>query len=324
MDDKLNIVTTFLHNIIVYNIPLLYGTVGEITIEKSGSLNLGVEGTMAVGAIFGYILGCYANSMVVGVLVAFLTAALCGLIFAVLTVTFQANQNITGLTITTFGLGVFFFVGNGVKAVSWPAMNNYSNIQNGFADLAIPGLSNIPVLGEVLFDHNVLVYLGVVIALVMWWYLKYTRTGLRLRAVGENPAAADSVGINVRRYKYLHIMLGSGIMGIGGYYMGLNMNGSLSSSCWINGYGWIAVALVIFANWSPAFAMVGTVVFGFFNTLRVSGPSLAMALAGVPSQLYQALPFLITALVLIATSVKKSKNSGQPAALGLNYFREER
>ena len=109
MDDKLNIVTTFLHNIIVYNIPLLYGTVGEITIEKSGSLNLGVEGTMAVGAIFGYILGCYANSMVVGVLVAFLTAALCGLIFAVLTVTFQANQNITGLTITTFGLGVFFF-----------------------------------------------------------------------------------------------------------------------------------------------------------------------------------------------------------------------
>lgn len=331
MDDKLNIVTTFLHNIIVYNIPLLYGTVGEITIEKSGSLNLGVEGTMAVGAIFGYLVGCYANSMLVGILMAFLTAALCGLIFAVLTVTLQANQNITGLTITTFGVGVFFFVGNGVKAVSWPAMNNYPNIQNSFASLPIPGLSKIPVLGEMLFDHNILVYLGVVIALVMWWYLKYTRTGLRLRSVGENPAAADSVGINVRRYKYLHIMLGSGIMGIGGYYMGLNMNGSLSSSCWINGYGWIAVALVIFANWSPAFAMVGTVVFGFFNTLRVSGSSLAMAfpgplgwLAWVPSQLYQALPFLITALVLIFTSVKKSKHSGQPAALGLNYFREER
>ena len=323
MDDKLNIVTTFLHNIIVYNIPLLYGTVGEITIEKSGSLNLGVEGTMAVGAIFGYLVGCYANSMLVGILMAFLTAALCGLIFAVLTVTLQANQNITGLTITTFGVGVFFFVGNGVKAVSWPAMNNYPAIQSGFANLPIPGLSKIPVLGEVLFDHNLLVYLGVVIALVMWWYLKYT--------VGENPAAADSVGINVRRYKYLHICLGSGIMGIGGYYMGLNMNGSLSSSCWTNGYGWIAVALVIFANWSPAFAIVGTVVFGFFNTLRVSGSSLAMAfpgplgwLAGVPSQLYQALPFLITALVLIFTSVKKSKHSGQPAGLGLNYFREER
>ena len=318
MDDKLNIVTTFLHNIIVYNIPLLYGTVGEITIEKSGSLNLGVEGTMAVGAIFGYILGCYANSMVVGVLVAFLTAALCGLIFAVLTVTFQANQNITGLTITTFGLGVFFFVGNGVKAVSWPAMNNYSNIQNGFADLAIPGLSNIPVLGEVLFDHNVLVYLGVVIALVMWWYLKYTRTGLRLRAVGENPAAADSVGINVRRYTYLHIMLGSGIMGIGGYYMGLNMNGSLSSSCWINGYGWIAVALVIFATWSPARALLGSLVFGALSVMR-----LYVAL-GIPAQIYDIFPYIATVIVLVAVSMRRKRENQPPQSLGLAYFREER
>ena len=329
--DKTSVITTFLHNIVVYNIPLLYGTVGEIVIEKSGSLNLGVEGIMAVGAIFGYIIGCYANSMLVGVLVAFLTAALCGLIFAVLTVSLQANQNITGLTITTFGVGVFFFVGNGLKAVSWPAMNDYPAIKNGFADIAIPGLSQIPVIGDAFFRHNILVYLGVVIALVMWWYLKYTRTGLRLRAVGENPASADSVGINVKRYKYLHILVGTGIMGIGGYYMGLNMNGSLSSSCWINGYGWIAVALVIFANWSPAFAIVGTMVFGFFNTLRVSGSSLAAAfpetlgwLGAVPSQLYQALPFIITALVLIITSIRKSKSTGQPAALGLNYFREER
>ena len=121
MNDRLGIVTTFIHNIVVYNIPLLYGTVGEILIEKSGSLNLGVEGIMAVGAIYGYIVGCYANSLLVGVLVAFLTAALCGLLFAFLTVSLQANQNITGLTLTTFGLGVYFFVGNGLKAVSWPA-----------------------------------------------------------------------------------------------------------------------------------------------------------------------------------------------------------
>ena len=156
-------------------------------------------------------------------------------------------------------------------------------------------------------------------------------TGLRLRAVGENPGAADSVGINVKRYKYLHIIIGTGIMGIGGYYMGLNMSGSFNSSCWINGYGWIAVALVIFANWNPAFAILGTFVFGFFNTLRVSGSSLAAAfpealgwLAAIPSQLYQALPFIITALVLVFSSMKKKKNSGQPAGLGLNYFREER
>ena len=331
MNDRLGIVTTFIHNIVVYNIPLLYGTVGEILIEKSGSLNLGVEGIMAVGAIFGYIVGCYANSLLVGVLVAFLTAALCGLLFAFLTVSLQANQNITGLTLTTFGLGVYFFVGNGLKAVSWPAMNDYPGVTSWFADLSIPGLSQIPVLGRGLFQHNILVYLAVVMALVMWWYLKHTRAGLRLRSVGENPAAADSVGINVKRYKYLHIVIGAGIMGIGGYYMGLNMNGSFSSSCWINGYGWIAVALVIFANWSPAFAILGTFILGFFNTLRVSGSSLAAAfpgalgwMAAIPSQLYQALPFIITALVLIFSSMKKKKNSGQPAGLGLNYFREER
>ena len=329
--DKLGVITTFIHNIVVYNIPLLYGTVGEIVVEKSGSLNLGVEGIMAVGAIFGYILGCYTNSMLVGILTAFVLGALMGLLFAALTVSLQANQNITGLTLTTFGLGVYFFVGNAIKAVAWPAMSDYSNIKNGFADIAIPGLSRIPVIGKGLFSHNILVYLGVVIALCMWYYLNRTTPGLRLRAVGENPGSADSVGINVKRVKYLHICLGCGIMGIGGYYMGLNMSGSFNSACWINGYGWIAVALVIFANWNPTMAILGTFVFGFFNTLRVSGSSLAVAfpevlgwLAKVPTQLYQALPFIITAIVLVVTSVRKREGSGLPAALGLNYFREER
>ena len=329
--DKMSVITTFLHNIVVYNIPLLYGTVGEIVVEKSGSLNLGVEGIMAVGAIFGYICGCYANSLGVGILAAFLMGALCGLLFAALTVSLQANQNITGLTLTTFGLGLYFFVGNGIKAVAWPVMADYANIQQGFADIAIPLLSKIPVLGHGLFNHNIMVYLGMGIAIAMWWYLNHTAPGLRLRSVGENPAAADSVGINVKRTKYLHIMLGCGIMGIGGYYMGLNMSGSFNSNCWINGYGWIAVALVIFANWNPALAMAGTLVFGFFNTLRVSGSSLAAAfpealgwLAGVPTQLYQALPFLITAVVLVVSSVNKKSRSGLPASLGVNYFREDR
>ena len=329
--DKLGVVTSFIHNIVVYNIPLLYGTVGEIMVEKSGSLNLGVEGIMAVGAIFGYIIGCYTNSMLVGILTAFLAGALCGLLFAALTVSLQANQNITGLTLTTFGLGVYFFVGNGLKAVKWPAMNDYSGIKNGFANLPIPGLSKLPVVGEGLFHHNLLVYLGVVIAVAMWWYLNRTTPGLRLRAVGENPGAADSVGVNVKRCKYIHICIGCGIMGLGGYYMGLNMNGSFSSSCWPNGYGWIAVALVIFANWNPLYAILGTLVFGFFNTLQIYSGSLAGAfpealgwLNSIPSHLFKALPFLITAIVLVVTSIRKREGSGQPAALGLNYFREER
>ncbi len=330
--DKIGVITSFIHNIVVFNIPLLYGTVGEIVVEKSGSLNLGVEGIMAVGAIFGYIFGCYANSLAVGILVALLAGALCGLLFAVLTVTLQANQNITGLTLTTFGLGVYFFVGNAIKASGWPVMGNYFNITEGFADIHIPFLSDIPIIGNGFFTHNILVYLGIAIAVFMWWYLKHTSAGLRLRAVGENPAAADSVGININRMKYLHICLGCGIMGIGGYYMGLNMSGSFNSNCWINGYGWIAVALVIFANWSPSLAIIGTFVFGFFNTLRVSGSSLAASfpstlgwLSNIPTQMYQALPFIITAIVLVVTSIRNKRgSSGLPAALGVNYFREER
>ena len=327
--NKLSVITSFLHSIVIMNIPLLYGTVGEIVVEKSGSLNLGVEGIMAVGAIFGYIFGCYANSLGVGILVAFLAGVLCGLLFAALTVSLHANQNITGLTLTTFGLGIYFFVGNSIKATGWPVMTEA--LKKGFADLPIPLLSKIPVIGHGLFNHNILIYLGVIIAIVMWWYMKHTTPGLRLRSVGENPAAADAVGINVNRTKYLNICLGCGIMGIGGYYMALFMSGSFNSSCWINGYGWIAVALVIFANWNPAFAILGTFVFGFFNTLRVSGSSLAAAfpgalgwLASVPTQLYQALPFIITAIVLFMSSVQNKRGSGLPASLGINYFREER
>ncbi len=330
--DKLGVITSFVYNIVVYNIPLLYGTVGEIMVEKSGSLNLGVEGTMAVGAIFGYICGCYANSLGVGIATAFLMGALCGLIFAALTVSLKANQNITGLTLTTFGLGIYFFVGNGLKSIDWPIMDNCSNIKSGFEAIKIPLLSDIPVIGKGLFSHNILVYLGIVIAIAVWWYLKHTSMGLRLRAVGENPGAADSVGINVNRTKYIHICIGCGIMGIGGYYMGLNLSGSFNSSCWINGYGWIAVALVIFANWNSVMAILGTFVFGLFNTLYVSGSSLAAAfpkglgwLDKIPAQLYQALPFIITAIVLIGSSIRNKRgSSGLPAALGVNYFREER
>ncbi len=331
MNDPINVATLFLFNIVLVNIPLLYGTVGEIVVEKSGSLNLGVEGTMAVGAIFGYLAGCMSNSLLVGLLTSFLAAGLCGLLFAVLTVSLQANQNVTGLTITTFGLGLYFFIGKGLGE-KWPAMTGVPALMDGFAALEIPLLSRLPVLGKVFFSQNLLVYLGVAVAVLVWWYLNFTKTGLRLRAVGENPGAADSVGVNILLYKYLHLMAGSGIMGLGGFYMALNMSGSFEgSNCWINGYGWIAIALVIFANWNPVLAILGTLVFGFFNTLQIYAGALAGAFPGplgwlsaVPPQLYKALPFLITAIVLVASSVRKREGSGQPAALGLNYFREER
>lgn len=327
----MNVITFFLYTIVVYNIALLYGTVGEILTEKSGSLNLGVEGTMAVGAVGGYLMGCYFDSLLLGILFAFLFAALCGLLFAFLTVTLQANQNVTGLTITTFGLGLYFFIGNAIGE-KWPVFNEHLGMKDAFQPLEIPLLSKIPVLGKAIFSHNILVYLGVIIAVLVWFYLKYTKPGLRLRAIGENPAAADAVGVNITFYKYLHLMIGSGIMGIGGYYMGLNLSGSFEgSNCWINGYGWISIALVIFANWNTLLAIAGTFVFGFFNTLQIYSGSLATEfpsalgwLNAIPAQLYEALPFLITAIVLVLSSMVRRKENQQPTAIGMNYYREDR
>ena len=158
MNDPINVLTLFLFNIVLVNTPLLYGTVGEIVIEKSGSLNLGVEGTMAVGAIFGYLAGCLTNSLLAGLLASFLAAGLCGLLFAVLTVSFQANQNVTGLTITTFGLGLYFFIGKGLGE-RWPAISGAPALTDGFAPADLPLLSRLPVLGKVLFSQNMLFYL---------------------------------------------------------------------------------------------------------------------------------------------------------------------
>lgn len=329
----IDVLTLFLFNIVIYSIPLLYATCGEIMVEKSGSLNLGVEGTMAVGAVFGFLAGCKTDSLPVAVLVSFLTAALVGAIFCVFTITLQANQNVTGLTITTIGVAVYFFVGNGLGA-DWPVYRECTKLVNGFADIEIPLLSKIPVVGKAFFSHNVLVYFAVIIAVLIWVYFEKTTPGLRLRAIGENPGAADSLGVNIVLYKYLHIMAGSGIMGIGGLYMGLNMGGSFEgSNCWINGYGWIAIALVIFANWSTMHAIIGTFVFGFFNTLRIYNMPLATTfpktlgwLSSVPAQVFSALPFIVTLLVLVVNSIRSRKRgrSGSPSAIGINYYREDR
>jgi hypothetical protein len=330
--NTLAVLTSFLFTIVKYNMALLYGTVGEIVTEKSGSLNLGVEGTMAIGAIGGYLVGCAFDNLYVAILFAFLFAALCGLLFAFLTVTMQANQNVTGLTITTFGLGLYFFIGNGFKSAGkWFDLFEKEGLSKGAEPIRIPLLSKIPVIGEALFSQNILIYLGIIISVVIWWYLKYTKQGLRLRAVGENPASADAVGVNITFYKYIHIMLGSGIMGIGGLLMCINLSGSFEgSNCWINGYGWISIALVIFANWNTLFAILGTFIFGLFNTLQVYGgslsdtfPSVLGWLKKIPAQFMQALPFLITAAVLVISSVRKKK-SDQPAAMGVNYYREDR
>ncbi len=323
-------------NFIFYSVragtPFLLGTTGETITEKSGSLNLGVEGMMAVGAILGYYLSCLSGSLTVGIMAAFAAGALCALIYAFLTVSLQANQNVTGLALTIFGVGIYHFIGRILTVKdSFPALNDSKHLASLVMDKGIPYLRDIPYVGKLLFSYNIFVYISIIIAVAAWVYILKTKTGLRTRAVGENPGAADACGVNVSLYKYLNILAGGGICGIGGLYMGIVTNGGSWNDNWINGAGWISVALVIFASWNPVKAIFGSFFFGMLNTLQpwkgnlaAEFPSVLGWLIKIPDEFYQMLPFLITAVVLIFSSLRKKRTGGQPAACGINYFREER
>ncbi len=312
--------------------PLLFGTTGEILTEKSGSMNLGVEGMMAMGAIGGYLMGTMTDSFILALLFAFLSAALGGLIFAFLTITMQANQNVTGLALTIFGVGLYRFVGTTLQNKhAFPSLSAAKKFSSAVMDKGIPVLRDIPYVGKLLFSYNWFVYIGAAVAIIMWIYIVRTRPGLRMRAIGENPGAADSCGVNVNLSKYLHIIVGAGVCGLGGLYQGVIVNGGGWNASWINGAGWISVALVIFANWSPIRTIAGAYFFGMLNTLKPWGGNLVSAfpkvfgwIGKIPGEFYDMLPFLITAIILVLSGVRSHKKSEEPTAIGLNYFREER
>jgi len=310
--------------------PLLFGTLGEILTEKSGSLNLGVEGMMFMGAAAGisasYIYEVAAGSAVSGfvsallaVIFGFLAGALGGFIYSVLTVTFRANQNVTGLALTIFGIGVGNLSGEllGIRAGGYASVTDVT--KRMFSGIEIPWLSKIPVLGRLLFSYDFMVYLSIAIAVAMIWFLNKTRKGLNLRAVGENAATADAAGINIARYKYIATCVGGGICGLGGMYISMvRTSGTWVFNC-VTGQGWIAVALVIFAAWKPARAMLGALLFGGLSVLRLYLP-----IKDLDAQVYNIIPFLATVFVLIFTSIRQSKEHSQPKGCGTNYFREER
>lgn len=322
MGDFLNSLTNLIYAAVLAGTPLLFGTLGEIVSEKAGCINLGVEGMMWMGAFTGFYVAFLTDSLVLAMLAAFLTGAACALIYAFLTVTLQANQNVTGLTLTTFGIGLAYVLGfamieanNGMAPRLTPAL-----VTQAISAVKIPLLSDIPYIGKMFFQHNVLVYVAVLLAVVAWVYLSRTRTGLNVRAVGENPAAADAAGVSVQKVKYLHSLIGGGICAMGGAYMSIVMaNGSWQPDGIVNGYGWIAVALVIFSSWSPAKVIFGSILFGVFSRLQQYGPSI-----DIPVSIYTMLPFLLTTVVLIISSIRNSKKNPQPAANGMNYFREDR
>ena len=247
-----------------------------------------------------------------------------GLIFSFLTITLRANQNVTGLALTIFGMGVANFFGvfilNGASYSAAPLANS------AFA-AKIPGLSSqFGVVSQVVFGYGFLVYAAIIIAIILHFVLKRTRTGLNLRAVGENPATADAAGISVTKYKYLATCIGAGISGIGGLYYVLDYNqGIWATTEQIQALGWLAVALVIFTTWKPLNAIWGAYLFGMLYWLYQFLPSLlGISVASYMTDLIQMVPYVVTIIVLIVVSFRKKKENQPPESLGLSYFREER
>lgn len=314
--------------------PLLFGVLGEILTEKSGNLNLGVEGMMFMGGIGG-IMGAYYYERavidpvaIVAVLIAMLSAMLFAafgaLLYSVITITFRANQNVTGLALSIFGVGFGNFFGEAVSSADPSKVLAVGNVvRAGFNNTIFPeALVKLPYVGRLLFSHNFMIYFGVLLAIGMSLFLYRTRKGLNLRAVGESPATADAAGINVTLYKYVATCLGGAICGLGGLYLVMNaacgVGGVWVHNC-IDGYGWLAVALVIFSVWSPGRAVLCALVFGGLSVMRYYYP-----IPLVPSTIYDIMPYAATVLVLIVVSIKHSRLSQPPASLGLAYFREER
>lgn len=270
----------------------------------------------------GFYVGFTTQNIVLAVLGAFLAGLLSALIYAFLTVTLKANQNVTGLTLTIFGVGFANFFGDFLReSAGIDVLKLSDKITNTVQAIHIPVLSDIPYVGKLFFQYNPFVYFGILLCILMGIYILHTRKGLNLCAVGENPGAADAAGVNVTRVKYFNILLGGGVCGIGGAYISLVLCGGIWVTDSVNGLGWIAVALVIFASWNPFKAILGSFIFGAFNILKFYIPK---NIVTIPEAIFDMLPFLVTAIVLIVTSIRKSKENTQPAGCGINYFREER
>ena len=315
-------ISNFLYAAILAGVPLLFGTLGEILTEKAGNVNLGVEGMMYMGAVFGFMGAYYLDNAIAALLFAFLGGLAGALAYAFLTVTLKANQNVAGLTLTIFGTGLANLLGTNMINGSGSGAAMVSDAMKAFfRPMDMGALTALPYVGKFLFNHSLFTYLGIVLALAAGWYLNHTSRGLNLRAVGENPAAADAAGVNVSAYKYVHILLGGGICGLGGAYIALvTCGGNWTYNC-VGGQGWIAVALVIFAVWSPYKALLGSLVFGALSVLKLYIPA---SVVNIPSAFFSMLPFLVTCVILVISSIRMRRESQQPHACGVNYFREER
>ena len=309
------LVISFLAAAVVAGTPLLFATLGEVITERAGNLNLGVEGMMLMGAVAGFTVGLTTKSVILALLAAMAAGAAGALIFAFLTITLRANHVVSGLTLTIFGSGVSTMLGKGLVGKVTP-----DNVKAFFSPVAIPGLSKIPFVGPIFFKQDPFVYLGYVLAILLGIYLYNTKAGLNLRAVGENPAAADAASINITLYKYIHVLLGGALCGLGGAYLSLVYVPAWQENV-TAGRGWIAIALVIFSTWSPYKAIFGSYLFGGLDIIgfRLQGTNIH-----VSQYVFDMLPYLVTIIVLVVVSARKNKKNAPPQGLGVPYFREER
>ncbi len=317
---------------IVFGTVILYGSMGEILTEKSGNLNLGVPGVMYLGGIAGLAGAFHYESTVADPVgsVALIIALACalgasilgGLIYCFLTVTLRANQNVTGLTITIFGTGLANLFGGAMnKMAGGVGQISVATTSEAFR-ATIPPFRSLPLLSGLGF----MVYMAILVAIVLSWFLTKTRRGLNLRAVGESPATADAAGINVTKYKYKATCIGCAISGLGGlYYVMDYIKGTWANDGGIGSLGWLAVALVIFARWKPLQAIWGSYLFGVLFWLYYYLPQLFnVQLSRSSQELWKMLPYVVTIVVLIAVSMKHKRENQPPESLGLAYFREER
>ena len=321
---------TFIQKAVTQGIPILFGASGEIMTERSGNLNLGIPGIMYMGGVGGLV-GAFiyeqstANpvgwiGVICALLMALLFSFIGGLIYSVLTITLRVNQNVTGLALTTFGVGFGNFLGGSLSRISGTAGQVSVYVTGQAFRTKIPFLSDhLGIVSDIFFSYGFLTYVSIILSIVLTVFLFKTRKGLNLRAVGEDPAAADAAGINVIKYKYVATCSGALISGLGGLYFVMEYLGGIWQNNGFGDRGWLAIALVILALWKPARAIWGCILFGGLYILFAYVP-----FGDAAQEIFKMLPYVVTIIVLVLSSVRNSRDNQAPKSLGLSYFREDR